>query len=116
MELQNKSDETEKQVREVIEKGLQLQIELMNLTKELGALSAKEGKYTEQIDTFKLHKKFLDLLAISAGKKQIRPQVKQKSKDEKELEAEAAHHSGRQKASETFQLTEVNNRKAPTVK
>lgn len=39
MELQNKSDETEKQVREVVEKGLQLQLEMMNLTKELGVLS-----------------------------------------------------------------------------
>jgi hypothetical protein len=70
MELQNKSDETEKQVREVVEKGLQLQIEMMNQTKELGVLSNKVGKYIETIDTYKLHKKFLDLLAISAGRKQ----------------------------------------------
>jgi len=39
MELQNKSDETEKQVREVIERGVQLQNELMNLTKDLQILS-----------------------------------------------------------------------------
>lgn len=44
MELQNKSDETEKQVREVVEKGLQLQMEMMNLTKELSVLTSKEGK------------------------------------------------------------------------
>jgi len=39
MELQNKSDETEKQVREVVERGVALQNELMNLTKKLGLLS-----------------------------------------------------------------------------
>jgi hypothetical protein len=43
---------------------------MMNQTKELGVLSGKEGKYTDTIDTYKLHKKFLDLLAISAGRKQ----------------------------------------------
>lgn len=50
MELQNKSDETEKQVREVVERGVALQNELMNLTKKLGLLSNAQGKYTELID------------------------------------------------------------------
>lgn len=39
---------------------------------------SQESKYNEELQAYKQHKKFLDLLAISAGKKKIQPQDSKK--------------------------------------
>jgi len=51
--------------------------EINNLKKEESAIVSAESKCLEDLLVYKQGKKFLDLLAISAGRKQPRPQRKQ---------------------------------------
>jgi hypothetical protein len=50
--------------------------EINNLKKEESAIVSAESKCLEDLLVYKQGKKFLDLLAISAGRKQPRPQRK----------------------------------------
>lgn len=50
--------------------------EINNLKKEESAIVSAESKCLEDLLVYKQGKKFLDLLAISAGRKQPRPQKK----------------------------------------
>ena len=66
-----------------MEYGQKLQNEVYSLTKQLAELTNEENKYEEKMTEFKQHKKFLGLLAISAGKKKLRPQLKKAPKEDK---------------------------------
>lgn len=50
--------------------------EINNLKKEESSIVSAESKCLEDLLVYKQGKKFLDLLAISAGRKQPRPQRK----------------------------------------
>ena len=75
-DLQTKSNETEEKVREEQKEIERLLKEINNLKKEESAIVSSESKCLEDLQVYKQAKKFLDLLAISAGKKHPRPQRK----------------------------------------
>lgn len=70
MDLQAKSNKTEEDVRQVQKDIETLQNEIQELKKEEATLNSQYSKFQEEIVLHKAHKRFLDLLAISAKVKQ----------------------------------------------
>ena len=70
-DLQQRSTEVEEEVRKISKKIEGLQSEINDLTKMENTLVSQESKYQEELYAFKRDKTFLDLLAISDGRKEI---------------------------------------------
>ena len=78
IDLQQKQLQTEEAVRDVAKQCEKLLAEISQLKKEEATDISQESKFNEELQAFKQHKKLLDLLAISAKKKQPEPQRKGK--------------------------------------
>ena len=66
MDLHNKSQKTEEEVRKVQKEIEKFQNKITELKKDEAQLISEDSKYQEELQGHKAHKKFLDLLAIGA--------------------------------------------------
>lgn len=71
-DLQARSNETEEEVRKISKQIEALLVTINELKKDENNLVSQESKCLEDLQSFKRDKTFLDLLAISDGRKQIR--------------------------------------------
>ena len=60
-------------MRDIQKKIEELQVEITGLKKKESILNSEETKYKDELKSYKQHKQFLDLLAISSGLKEYKP-------------------------------------------
>lgn len=74
-DLNDKTEKTTEEVKRLINDKAQKIQEIANIEMQIQEIKSEAKKIEESLTLYKQHKKFLDVLAISAGKKKAQKQV-----------------------------------------